>query len=294
MGIVNDLKKIFFGASSVTKSAAESAGDFIKEEGTEIFEKGKDVASAAGKTVLDKTSGLKDAVVGSSGGLLEDAKNTLSDTVESISDSPILQGAKEKLTEIGEGLAENPLVQSAQETAENLGSKVLEKGGEVGEKFTNVAENLGSKIIDGGGEASKKGLDMAEGVGEKLLEAKDRVSERASEIGDQISSKLDETMEKAQAWEAEQAKLPPKGEFAEKDLTAGGSLLDGTDDFFSKADKFADGEYDTFSEGKIEVSSENIDNIKAIEPSPMAGFEDLDGDGNPLIDDIEIIDDADA
>jgi len=293
MGIVNDLKKIFFGASSVTKSAAESAGDFIKEEGAEFLEKGKDVASAAGKTVLDKTAELKDSVVGNSGGIIEGAKNTLSNTVDSISENPLVQSAKDRLSEIGDGLAENPMVQSAQESAENLGSKILEKGGEVGEKFTDVAENLGSKIIEGGGEASKKGLDVAENVGEKLIEAKDRVAERASEIGDQISTKYDETMEKAQAWEAEQAKLPPKGEFAEKDLTAGGSLLDGTDDFFSKADKFADGEYDAFSEGKIELDGK-VENMKSIDPAPIAGFEDLDGDGNDLIDDIEIIEDADA
>ena len=58
-------------------------------------------------------------------------------------------------------------------------------------------------------------------------------------------------------------------------------------------DIITDGEYDAFSEGKIELDGK-VENMKSIDPAPIAGFEDLDGDGNDLIDDIEIIEDADA
>ena len=267
MGIVNDLKKIFFGASSVAKSAAETTGDFIKEEGGDILAKGKDIVSEAGKTVLDKTSELKDAVSDNSGGILDTAKEKMTDLADGISDNPMVQSAKEKLTDVADGLAENPLVQSAQEKA----------------------ENLGRKILDTGGDAAEKGLEVSESVGEKLLEAKDRVAKNASEMKDQISEKMDETMKKAQAWEAEQANKPPKGEFAEKDLDAGGSLLDGTDDFFSKADKFGDGDYNAVNEGKLTIEESPKDTSKKL--SDLAGFDDADGDGNPLIDDIDIIND---
>lgn len=287
MGIVNDLKKIFFGASSVAKSAAESSADFIKEEGGDILAKGKEMASEAGKVVLEKGADLKDAVVDGSegilggakdklddvaagGGILGTAKEKLSGVVDDISDNSFVQSAKEKMSNIADDLAENPLVQSAQEKA----------------------ENLGSKILDAGGDAAEKGLEVSESVGEKLLEAKDRVAERAGEVSDKISDKMDETMKKAQAWEAEQANKPPKGEFAEKDLDAGGSLLDGSDDFFSKADKFGDGDYDAVNEGKVivdQIEEAPKDTSKTI--ADLAGFEDSDGDGNPLIDDIDIIND---
>ncbi len=287
MGIVNDLKKIFFGASSVAKSAAESTGDYLKEEGGDILAKGKEMAEEAGKAVLDKTADLKDAVVDGSegilgsakdklddvvagGGIIGTAKETLTGVVDDISESSIVQSAKEKMSNIADDLAENPLVQSAQEKA----------------------ENLGRKILDSGGDAAEKGLEMSETVGEKLLEAKDRVADRASEISDNISEKMDETMKKAQAWEAEQANKPPKGEFAKEDLDAGGSLLEGSDDFFAKADKFGDGDYDAVNEGKVvvqEIEEAPKDLSKSI--ADLAGFDDADGDGNPLVDDADIIND---
>ena len=287
MGIVNDLKKIFFGASSVAKSAAESTTDFIKEEGGDILAKGKDMAAEAGKTVLEKSADLKDVVMDSSeglmdtardkfddvasgGGILGSAKETLSGVVDDITDNPMVQSAKEKMSNFADDLAENPLVQSAQEKA----------------------ENLGKKILDSGGDAAEKGLEVSESVGEKLLEAKDRVADKAAVISDKISDKMDETMKKAQEWEAEQAAKPPKGEFAEKDLDAGGSLLDDTDDFFSKADKFGDGDYDVVNEGKVvveQIEEAPKDISKSI--ADLAGFEDVDGDGNPLVDDADIIND---
>ncbi len=267
MGIVNDLKKIFFGASSVAKSAAETTGDFLKEEGGDILAKGKDMVTEAGKTVLDKTADLKDAVTENSGGILDTAKDKMSDLADGISENPIVKSATEKISDVAEGLSENPLVQSAQEKA----------------------ENLGKKILDTGSSAAEKGLEASESVGEKLLEAKDRVAENAAEVKEKISEKMEETMKKAEAWEAEQANKPPKGEFAEKDLDAGGSLLDGTDDFFSKADKFGDGDYDAVNEGKLTIEEAPKDTSKTI--ADLAGFEDADGDGNPLIDDIDIIND---
>lgn len=287
MGIVNDLKKIFFGASSIAKSAAESTTDYIKEEGADILAKGKDMATEAGKTVIEKSSELKDAVIDSSeglmdtakdkfgdvssGGILDTAKEKFSGVVDDISENPMVQSAKEKMSNIADDLAENPLVQSAQEKA----------------------ENLGRKILDTGGDAAEKGLEVSESVGEKLLEAKDRVADRAGEISDKISTKMDETMAKAQAWEAEQASKPPVGEFAEKDFNVGDeSLLDGKDDFFSKADKFGDGDYDAINEGKVvveQIEQAPKDLSKSI--ADLAGFDDLDGDGNPLVDDADIIND---
>lgn len=289
MGIVNDLKKIFFGASSVAKSAAESTSEFIKEEGGEILAKGKEMATEVGKTVLEKTGDLKEAVTEGSGSILDTAKERMSEVADGFTDNSgsILETAKEKLSEVAEGISENPIVKSATDKISEISDGLAENP--LVQSAQEKAENLGRKILDTGGDAAEKGLEMSESVGEKLLEAKDRVAENASEIKKQISEKMDETMQKAQAWEAEQANKPPKGEFADKDLDAGGSLLDGTDDFFAKADKFGDGDYDAVNEGKITIEEAPKDTSKSI--ADLAGFEDADGDGNPLVDDADIIND---
>ena len=90
-------------------------------------------------------------------------------------------------------------------------------------------------------------------------------------------------MDKADAWaKAEEAK--PKKEFADETLTTGDSLLKDTDDFFSKADKFAAGDYDSFSEGKITIQDKKVETTPK-EVDKATNFDDLDGDGNEIIDD---------
>ena len=115
--------------------------------------------------------------------------------------------------------------------------------------------------------------------------------EKANEIGEKLSDKYDETYEKAKALEAQEA-LEPKGEFADTPLDAGGSLLDGTDDFFSKAERYAEGDYsdkNSMKVGDTEISLPSGESTKEL--GKVAGMEDIDGDGNELVDDAIIIED---
>jgi len=269
MSIINDLKKLFFAGSSITKSAAGKTGDFVQEEGAELLSKGKDTLKGASETILDKGSDI--------GNVVKDKAGTILDTTT------------DKLTEIGSDLSENPLVKRAGDGLEDLGSKVMDVGSDIGTKLGGFTESVGSTVMDKGGDALEKGKDISENVGEKVLDVKDKVVERASEVGDKISKKYQETSEKAEAWAKEEA-AKPKRDFAEKDLDTGDSLLKGKDDFFSKADKYADGEYDSFSEGKVKIEDVDakIENVAKKELPPLAGFNDLDGDGDDLIDDVEI------
>ena len=77
-----------------------------------------------------------------------------------------------------------------------------------------------------------------------------------------------------------------KKEFADEDLNTGqSSLLDGKDDFFSKANQYADGDYGAFDDGKPKIVK-NEDVVEPLQkPGKAAGFEDLDGDGDEIIDD---------
>ncbi len=269
MSVLNDLKKIFFGATSIAKSAAEKTGDFVAEEGAELLNKSKEALEKTGDTILDKSGDLMDTVKDTAGSILETGKD--------------------KFQDISDGLSENPMVKKAGDGLESLGETVLDKGKEFGTKFGELSEDVGEKVLEKGSVLMDKGKDISESIGEKVLEAKDKLVDKAEEVGDKISDKYQETLAKAQEFEKQEA-LKPKGEFAEKDLDASGSLLEGTDDFFSKADKYADGDYGTFSEGKItvqEIETEKIDKT----PSSLAGFEDLDNDGDDLIDDALILED---
>jgi hypothetical protein len=80
-----------------------------------------------------------------------------------------------------------------------------------------------------------------------------------------------------------------KKEFADETLTTGGGLLEGKDDFFSKASQYAEGNYDAFSEGKITVTNPEASASK--KPAKAAGQDDHDGDGNEQIDDAIIVQD---
>ena len=62
MGIFSSIKKLFFATESVAKSAVDKSVDFAKEKGSDLVEKGKDIAEDASEALIDKTSGLRDAV----------------------------------------------------------------------------------------------------------------------------------------------------------------------------------------------------------------------------------------
>ncbi len=265
MGLFKDLKTIFFGASAVTKSAAEKAGDFAKEEGAELLAKSKDIAGDATEVIASKTAGLKDSILENSSELINKTKDKVSDLADDIKSSDAFD--------------------SVTSTAEGLGEKLGNTGEDLVNKFGEVSEKVGAVVMDKGGDAIEKGKVISEDVGEKVLDVKDKLMEKANEAKDKIEDKLGKTMQKAEAWEAEQ-KANPKKEFADDTLDASGSLLEGTDDFFSKADKFASGDYGAFSEGKVTLDTDKTQDPKDFLELPKAtGFEDKDGDGNEIIDD---------
>lgn len=259
MGFLSEIKKLLFASKSVAKHQGEKGIEYGMEKGAEIASKGKDVLSDVGGDIVNKTSGLRDAVLEKSGDALGDLKSSAGDALGGLKDTAgdALGGLKDAASSTYDSLADNELVNKAGSFAEDVGGKVMETGGDL--------------------------LDKAGDV-------KDTLVEKAKEATDKLGDKLDETYEKAKAFEAEEA-LKPKGEFAEETLTAGGSLLDGTDDFFSKADKYAEGEYDAFSEGKTTISKPdpNTIDITPKDPIKAAGFIDADGDGDEIIDDAQIV-----
>lgn len=251
MGFLSEIKKLLFVKQSVAKSAAEKTTEFVGDKGSEMLSKSKDILSDGVEMVGDKTSGLRDSILDKGGDVFDTVKDTAGNMVDTIKDNEFVQDATEK-----------------------VGS------------FT---ESVGSVVMDKGGDALDKGKVVAEDLGSKVLDVKDTVVEKAMDVKDKLGDKFDETLAKAEKFEAEEA-AKPKREFGETTIDTGGSLLEGTDDFFSKADRFADGDYGAVSEGKTKILEERLD-ITPKDPGKAAGFIDLDGDGDEIVDDAIIIDD---
>ncbi len=239
--------------------------------------------------VIDPTSDLSSDPLDISSHSDKMTVNTESDIVDSSFDAT--KTTTEKVTDLGkeslekvkdfaentlDKLGKNEWVLKASEIAEDVGSKVLETGEVLMEKAAQVSENLEEKIID-----------SSDKTWEKLSDVKDSLVVKAKEVSDKMQEKFDATLEKAEAYIAEE-NAKPKQEFSDKDLTTGPDLLSGTDDFFTKASQYADGHHGVFSEGKI-IVKDKIEDIKK-EASKIAGQDDLDGDGNELIDDAQIVD----
>jgi len=131
---------------------------------------------------------------------------------------------------------------------------------------------------------------IAESVGEKVLDIKDDLVDKAKDAVGNLGEKMNDLVEKAEAenakFAAEEAANPT--EFSKKvgyDDTKG-SMLEGKDDFFSKAEAFADGRYGevTNTPTITPIEDAQIDTDGPIEIN-KPGFEDLVGDGNAIVDD---------
>ena len=68
------------------------------------------------------------------------------------------------------------------------------------------------------------------------------------------------------------------------------TLLDGKDDFFARAERYAQGDYHNEG-GKDMTIGTNPDHQATKRDGKAAGFEDIDGDGDEIIDDAIIDED---
>lgn len=285
MGFVSELKKLFFGVESVGKSAINETKKNITE-----------AADRAGDEISKKTSGLKESII-------ETSENTL----DSIKSSDVMKKTQTKLDEVSdrieksaeelshkasvalEGFRSGETMKKAQNTIDSVSEKVQNAASDIAEKAADVSEKIGTTVFGENNERLEKAKDFTEDIGKKVLDAKEKMIDRARDIKEDIDESIDETIEKAKEMEAMERAQREKS--ASTPPTSHGDSLLKDDDFFSKADKYAKGEYSAFSEGKI-----TIDPDKPAQPKKdgrtAAGFEDLDGDGNEIVDDAILDDDS--
>ncbi|MEZ5058136.1 MAG: hypothetical protein R2879_13960 [Saprospiraceae bacterium] len=329
MGFLNEFKKLFFGAKSVTKSAADKAMESGKEKAAEFadkandytnkaideleemskkaqekagesWEKTKDYAEEVGEKVLKKSDEFWDKAEQKYKDLLGDDEEATETSEATFKESPTenfhTETPKEH-TAFSEEFGEEPVSRAGNKTAEsleNLGKKVLEKSDEINEKLADKA-----------GQAWDKTKDYSEKVGGMLFEKGSDLYEKAKKYAEESGEKLEDLIEKANkaAQEAED-KVNQKGtEFSEKVHDTKETFFDKHDDFFSKAQRYADGDNHAFDKkprvivnpdqkkGETSSKEERFNELlegpgdKPNNKGSIKGFDDTDGDGDSLIDD---------
>ncbi|MEM8525477.1 MAG: hypothetical protein AAGG68_12625 [Bacteroidota bacterium] len=287
MGVFNDLKKVLFGASSVAKHNAEKAAN----AGKEATEKLADNLEEVGEKVAQKT-----------GEHLEKAQQFTEEV-----GGEVLKKAES-------------FWEKTKEVAEDVGAELIEKGKIAKEKAQEFASEAEARIKEQTSSFEKKTTtpppteDMADDILNDVFGEKNTSATEATAASENMASQAKEQVEDTDSIfeqlmdKAENLSDKLKENLGDYDApretkigydNAKGSLLDGQDDFFERAKRFADGDYHNTGskdgapikkEGDIEIR-QNPDYQKPVNEGKVKGFEDLDGDGDEIIDDAIILDD---
>ncbi|NND08413.1 MAG: apolipoprotein A1/A4/E family protein [Saprospiraceae bacterium] len=320
------VKSVSKSAADKTIEKGKTAGSKLVNESEELWDKTKDVAEDLGEKIADKTEDLWDKTKGTAEELSDKIADKTEDIWDKTKDTAGEVGEKlvdktsevwDKALDSTEGIRgkikeeTSEFIEDAKDVAEDVGSKILkgagalyEKAKDVGEKIHEKGEalfddDLGQKDAHADSE-NKDSMDaLFDGddtdqveLGQDDAPMEDThgdIADKAQDVVDKMSEKLDETIEKAQsmsdeAAESNTSKTTP-AEALKKDPLAG-------DDFFAKAAAFADGDYDKvrdpFAPDKPKIVGKTEPD-KAADEGTVPGFDDLDGDGNEIIDDAQIV-----
>lgn len=126
----------------------------------------------------------------------------------------------------------------------------------------------------------EKTIAASDQMVDKVWDTAEKIKKESATLGEQIKSKIDhfdELARKEKAIEKEEKEFRPHSSHGE-------SLLDDSGDFFEKADQFAKGDYDAAQKGRITIEGK-IEPEDKPSKGTVKGFEDLDGDGDEIIDD---------
>ncbi len=262
---------------------ADNAGDALdgaKDIAGDVLHTAKDAASDALLKAKEVMENLGDNFSETAGPVVDKAKNFTEEVGGKVMDAtaPFVDKTKTVAEDLGASILDKSgdAMNKAKNVAEDVGGKVIEAAGPMIEKTKGVAEDIGGKVMDVGGDAMERFKEVGEDVGKKAKGFFDEAQEAAAreakgldpfegpDAVDQANAKIakDGNMEDM----VQKAKdLADRMDAKVKERRAGfseapriedndKSLLDGKDDFFAKADRFARGDY--HNEGEKPASEE--------------------------------------
>lgn len=309
--MLNDFKKLLFGAKSVAKSATNKAVEAGKEVGEDLVEKSNEFIEKAADTAGE----FYEKAAEKAGELYHAAKGKVEDITESIWETasknmPASESTPPKTAGTTDDFVASSIhAQTKAETpkdpleGEDIFDAIQHEDSPT-ERQTTQTPPTGtrSELEEKAAELKSKLKEVAEDVGAKLAEKGSELVDRAREASGQLKEKFDSLVDKAQQ-EAEKDRLEKEAiqreaerQRAEWQKRAANkseeSTLGNMGSFFEKAQRFAEGDYHNTG-GQKPV--EDDPNVLELKPDPnfkkdkkegkVPGMDDLDGDGNELIDD---------
>lgn len=297
------------------KEALEDLGDKIWREADAAVDKGKELKDKASDAVNAKLEELSPKPAAEPVDLDEEIGLTLEDLGMTEVSEPA--APKTGSIDFEEDLLEDPVgkmkeaASGLKDAASGAFNKVKDatagvRGAAAGAADTglNAAAKAGAGLKDQAEVLAGKVGDVSEVVGAKILEKGSDLLDRGAEIGADLKEKASDFVDHANV-EAEKMKMEETIEEAKRaaevaeararafDGKEGArdtseSTLSGTDSFFDRAARFADGDY--ANEGGKDMRIQDNPDAKPKEKGGLiAGFLDSDGDGDSLIDDATII-----
>jgi hypothetical protein len=193
-----------------------------------------------------------------------------------------------------EGPKRNAAMNEAKEEFYRVAGEVGRKAGEfserVGEQVLRKSDEINAKLSEQGAKAWEK----AQEVGGRLMHRFDELVDKANE--EAAKESMDELTKQAKEMDDElERRVKERGkrsnvENLERDSKEG--TLGGFDSFFDKAERYAEGDYHNRGEEDIRIGKDP-DYKPKDKTGTVKGFEDLDGDGDEIIDDAIIDDEED-
>jgi len=165
-----------------------------------------------------------------------------------------------------------------------MGHTLLDKSGEAMDKFGELSEKVGGQLMDKGGDLWAK----ARKAGEELMEKANE--EAAREDGKDLDDLTKEAKDLNEDLEENLKKEDRTFMDSSEDLKK--SELGKHDDFFTRAQRYAEGDYHNEGEGHMRINKDP-DYKKEDKQGRTHGFKDNDGDGDDVIDDAIIDGDDD-
>ncbi|WP_236975167.1 hypothetical protein [Membranihabitans maritimus] len=213
----------------------------------------------------------------------ESIKEDLKNEAESIRNKA--ENLHQKATEKINNESTRSGMDKLKDSTEAIGNTILAKAAEFIEGAKYHAEDIGGKL--------EKKSDQVYQRAQKYIFEKDEsglsLADKAQAAIDDLKTKWKKTVDKAQqaAKEYEENKGKTYRPSEQDKANLEDSLMDNKDEFWRKAESYADGEYDRVKD--VEITKKESGSSKKDSP-PAPGFVDADGDGNEIVDDAILLD----
>ncbi|TXF90405.1 hypothetical protein FUA23_06335 [Neolewinella aurantiaca] len=236
-----------------------------------------------GMTEVSQPAAPKSGSIDFEEGLIEDSMGKVKDAATGLKDAAGDAFNKVKDATAGVRGAAAEAADTGLNAAAKAGAGLKDQAEILAGKVGDVSEVVGAKVLEKGSDILDRGAEIGADLKGKASDFIDHANVEAEKM------KMEETIEEAKrAAEVAEARARAfDGKEGARDTSE--STLSGTDSFFDRAARFAEGDY--ANEGGKDMQIKDNPDAKPKEKGGLiAGFLDSDGDGDSLIDDAEVID----